>query len=127
MTNKENAQRIIRYLQDTVEGLKEWSPGCEVETHGTLVTSLGGGDYVFQDKKGNLDRVTIDFRGIKIIGHTPQLNHLLLAINNAEIEQDIEDLYMEVLNRYDLTKSLLANLEDNEELTTYLINLFNLN
>lgn len=132
-----DTQKIIEHLQNTVEGLKELSEGCLLDYR------MVGEDFYFKIIEVNglaitawnqmenrlsfstLNEIKDDER-IKIIGHTPQLNHLLLAIGNTENEQDIEDLYMEVLNRYDLPKDLIANLDSNEELRNYLLTLFGL-
>lgn len=137
-TNKENALKVIRYIQSNVEGLKELSFGCEITNcvlngdempNGVVVKDvrekylylhIDAGDQLEYQVHYN-DKFTFE-----IIGHEVQLNHLLLAIGNAEIEQDIEDLYMEVLNRYDLTKTVQQNLESNTELCQYLLDLLQL-
>lgn len=110
MTNQENALKVIRYIQDNVEGLK-------------------GGYH------------TINGISYLEAGKEPQLNHLLLAIQpeifwaEIYIENDRTILIIDEggsLNTqkedfdYDLTKTVEENLESNESLTNYLINLFGL-
>jgi hypothetical protein len=42
MTNKENAQRIIRHIQNTVKELKELSFGCVVKVLGRATPFITG-------------------------------------------------------------------------------------
>ncbi len=152
MTNQENSLKVIRYIQDTVEGLKELSFGCKIKYNGSENMLLGKvvnrtpihkeSEYRYQlmdnERWGaeNLFSVYGDqINDFEIIGHEPQLNHLLLAIKNnggllgielygEEFGLRLDTPYGETI--YDLTKTVEENLESNPELTNYLINLFGL-
>ena len=127
-----DTKKIVEHLQNTVEGLKELSEGCKGTIAGVPIKITAYKNQVYWYIRTNTLvheglRKSVFEESFQIIGHEPTLNHLLLAIENAGNEQDIEDLYMEVLNRYDLSKDLVANLDSNEELRNYLLQTFNLN
>lgn len=183
-TNKENTLKVIRYIQETVGGLKELSEGCQFtfkpqETiyklpvfAGKVAKIVYGNRWeweslrfefidekinhrqYFDDNKSIGDKSwRIETEGLKlidaipegyydsyesraehfleIIGHEPQLNHLLLAIPNMQLSHGKIGTIITVypsgsIFPYDLTKTVQENLESNPELTNYLINLFGL-
>lgn len=137
-TNKENAQRVIRYIQENVEGLKELSFGCIIEISSgeqlrvLYTTSDRVGRALIEDQYGFESFDFYPDSEFEIIGHEVQLNHLLLAIPKFAMVNDNERLALVSLQEnggkfdYDLTKTVEENLKNNKSLTNYLINLFGL-
>lgn len=147
MTNKENALKVIRYIQENVEGLKELSFGCKVKYNGNQNILLGKvvnrtpihkeSEYRYQlmdnERWGAENLFSLygnQINDCEIIGHEVQLNHLLLAIESwGEVHFNIHGSKLGVrLNGipYDLTKTVQENLESNEALCLYLLDLFQL-
>jgi hypothetical protein len=148
MTNKENAQRIIRYLQSNVNFLKELTFGCKMIYKNELVTFLGsfeGEITVYRQGTGfQTFRISpnglfpsLEMYNIEIIGHEPELRHLLLAIDKVCPPNELQCLSVctsgDILNQamvnqntglvYDLTKSLKENLIQNTDLCKFLYQL----
>lgn len=148
-TNKENVLKVIRYIQDNVEGLKELSFGCKVKVNnrsGILLRIIkeNKAPYFYEvrmdnDEYGVFSGGVKDLSEIEIIGHEPTLESLLLAIDFMGKCSDIfakgyvgftvwdeNAESVEFNSPYDLTKTVEENLESNPELCLYLLDLFQL-
>jgi hypothetical protein len=131
-TNQENTLKVIRYIQENVEGLKERI------------------DYI-----SNHQALRSETQAYLISITEVQPNHLLLAMNKAYRDATKNTFYaggdfshcycvcsdntlvekssslgkspvIKTITVYDLTKTVQENLESNPEFTNYLINLFGL-
>lgn len=87
-TNKQKALRVIRYLQENIEGLKELSKGCRGTIAGVpiIITAYKNQVYWFIRTNTLIHeglRKSVFEESFQIIGHEPELNHLLLAIDKS--------------------------------------------
>lgn len=129
---------ILRKIREANPELMELSFGCEVIVYGEVyIIDSNWGIYSREenDKSGYYRVIAnemnnwtrIDEDNFEIIGHPVHLEHLLVAMRKGrsvgiEVGDDLffTDWVKEEDYRYDLTKSVKANLESNEALREFI-------
>lgn len=145
MTNQE---KVIEKIRERCPELKKLSFGCLVDWGkwgaGVKGRTTQVRPYQWFDAGDNEELMSPEqfkkykLDDVKIIGHEPQLNHLLLAIrksigteNYFQIDVYTSGLEFTITGlvsdfTYNLTKSVRQNLEENEGLCDFLVDVLNI-